>query len=153
MEQSMNITNGKTEIHINGDPNKTIWINLNDSGIITRANKAQKDLRQLADSLQTVSDKGLQGDTFFDALEKAEQKARDSLDYVCDAKVADIVFGLSSPFAVVKEDGTTYFEAFIEALMPMVGNQQKALHQAAQESKQRVAKYINKYARNREDAE
>ena len=152
MATSLNISDGRQEFHINGDPNKTIWINLNDSGIITRANKAQKDLRQLADSLQAISDKGLQGDAFFDALEKAEQKARDALDYVCDAKVADIIFGLSSPFAVVKEDGTTYFEAFIEALMPMVGNQQKALHQAAQESKQRVAKHTNKYARNRGNA-
>lgn len=149
MAITLNVLDGRKEFHINGDPNRAIFINTADVGILQRAKKSLQKIESVESELkQAESRADVDEETYFSMLEKAQQTAKDALNDIFAADIADTVFGLLSPFAVVKEDGTTYFEAFVEAILPVVERDQQALQKAAQQSKQRTAKYTNKYAKN-----
>lgn len=151
MAITLNVLDGKKEFHINGDPNKAIWINTNDTGISTRAHRAQKQIQQMSDRLQEAQEK-YEGkepdDAFFELLEEADHEAKKALNFVFASDIADTVFGLISPYAVVKEDGTIFFNEFLNSIIPFVEKGKSELKDKTLASRQRTGKYTNKYVRN-----
>ena len=151
MAISLNVSDGKQEFYVNGDPNRAIWINTNDTGIITRAKREVKKLEALQEEVM-LAEQTLDEDSYIDMLEKSEDVAKKTINMIFAADVADTVFGLLSPFAIVKiENGRriTYMESFFDSIMPYI---EKGIDGAVKEikaSKQRMSKYTNKYARNR----
>lgn len=144
----LNVCDGRKEFHINGDPNRAVWINTLDAGAITRG---RKEIGKL-DAIQKEVLKAEQGgddEFYFDVLEKAETALKFSLNMIFAADIADTVFGLLSPLAIVREDGTTFYEEFINSIMPIVERDCKAAQEA---SKLRVSKHIDKYSGNRDGA-
>lgn len=148
MATSLNISDGRKEFHINGDPNRTIWINTIDAGTITRAKKEIGKLNAIHEEV-LKAEQGDNDEFYFDILENAETALKNSINMIFAADIADTVFGLLSPLAIVREDGTTYYEEFINAIMPIIERDCTA---AQLESKRRVTKHIGKYINGRDGA-
>ena len=154
MATSLNISDGRQEFHINGDPKRVIWINTNDTGIITRAKREVKKLEALQEEV-ILAEQTLNEDAYIDMLEKSEDVAKKTINMIFAADIADTVFGLLSPFAIVKNENgrrITYMESFFDSIMPYIEKGIDGTVKEFQASKQRMAKYTNKYARNSDNA-
>ena len=151
MAISLNVSDGKQEFYVQGDPNRAIWINTNDTGISTRAHRAQKQIQQMSDRLEEAA-KQYEGkepdDAYFELLEEADKQAKDALNYAFASDIADTVFGLISPYAIVREDGTIFFNDFLNSILPYIEKGQEDMKGKVLASRQRTGKYTNKYARN-----
>lgn len=140
---NININDGLEKITINGDENRAIYVRTTDYNITSRAYQAQKNINTFLSSIKNKNPDNPKA--LVDFINTVDKKIREEINYIFDADVSDTVFGRCLPLAVVDKDtGTTYVEAFLDAIMPEI----KAMTEQAREaSEARIKKHTNKYAK------
>lgn len=150
--QNLNFDDGLKSFAINGDERRVIRFNPGDPDLIIRYNEAKKMIQNAStEKLALVKLDGqgkLQGsengddfDEAAQALEETNGVIRSALKLMFNADVYDTVFAGMSPFAGTT-DGRFVFEAFMEAVKPVLENG-IAEYRAA--SEKRMEKYTKGY--------
>jgi hypothetical protein len=142
--QSINFDDGYKEFMINDDPNKVIHFSPADFSILERFNVARKRIVEIRDNITDdikLNNAGEPLDELGEAaavIGKVSALIREQVDYIFDSKVSDMVFGNTSPLAMVK--GKPLFERFIEAAQPFI---EKEIRSEMAASEKRINKYIS----------
>lgn len=129
---------------INNDPNRAVFLNISDAGIVARVKEGYPKLMAIVDKVQKAmsndddSDEAL--DNLVKSLEVADKEMRELMDEIFDSKVSD----------ACAPDGTMYdlfngrfrFEIILESLVKLyttnMDNEIDAL-------KKKAEKYTKKY--------
>ena len=139
--KNINIDDGREAITINGDPNRTIYVQASDFNIKVRARQAQKNIADLLEEINKVSPEN--EEAFTDVLEEIDKKVRDQINFIFNADVSEPIFGACSPLMSLK-NGKSYVEAFLDAITPEL---EKIAKKAAEASEKRISKHTRKYAK------
>lgn len=142
--QNLNFETGLKSYTINNDPNKVVSFDPSDYNIITRIAKASTEIAEISKELSDTT--SLTGDlhdqTELDKIasmvSNADKKIRTQIDYIFNAPVSDIAFGVTSCMTTTK--GIPLYERFINAVIPIIEREVKAEQKASGE---RVSKYVN----------
>ena len=121
--QSINFSTGFKEYAVNGDENNVIKVNVSDLNMLSRFNEAQEKINALADEFKNI-DKPTP-----EQLAEADIKVRDVLNYTFGSDVCTPAFGNTNCFSPVS-DGKFLFEAFMEAFIPLIERDMKAVGNA-----------------------
>ncbi len=106
---SINFNEGYREYDVNGDKTRIVRFRV-DPNLKERVEKAMTDIDQLREKYGKM--KG-------DDLYKAGKEFREIINTAFDSDICTPAFGNASPFALVSR-GKTLYEAFFEALMPIL---------------------------------
>lgn len=139
--KNINIDDGREAITINGDPNRTIYVQASDFNIKVRARQAQKNIGDLLEKLKAQTPET--DEAFVDVLEEVDTKIREQINFIFNSDVSQTVFGACSPLMSLKS-GKSYVEAFLDAILPEL---EKIAKKAAEASEKRIAKHTRKYAK------
>lgn len=139
--KNINIDDGREAITINGDPNRTIYVQASDFNIKVRARQAQKNIGALLEEIDKATPEN--EDTFTDVLEDIDKKVREQINFIFNSDVSEPVFGACSPLMSLKS-GKSYVEAFLDAIIPEL---EKIAKKATEASEKRIAKHTRKYAK------
>lgn len=139
--KNINIDDGREAITINGDPNRTIYVQASDFNIKVRARQAQKNIGELLEELNAKNPET--DEAFVDVLEEVDTKIREQINFIFNSDVSQTVFGACSPLMSLKS-GKSYVEAFLDAILPEL---EKIAKKAAEASEKRIAKHTRKYAK------
>ena len=137
--KNISIDDGREAITINGDPERVIYIQTSDFNIQLRAVQAQKNIRILLSELDGINP--TTDEEYAHALENADKKIREQINYIFNYDVSTPVFGLCSPLMSLA-NGKIYVEAFLDAIIPEI---KKSAEKAAKASEKRIAKHAGKY--------
>lgn len=148
---NLNLAKHQEKIYVNKDlygEDKVIYIDTTDDGILLRARDsirrmtaAMHLIRQAEADLSSRERKGEDvTEERLDEREKTEKLIRDQIDYIFGYPVSEVVFGSTS--VVAPYEDTTYVEAFLNAIMPVIAEK---LQEACEASNKRVAAYTEKY--------
>lgn len=139
--KNINIDDGREAITINGDPNRTIYVQASDFNIKVRARQAQKNIGDLLEEINKVSPEN--EEAFTDVLEDIDKKVREQINFIFNSDVSEPVFGACSPLMSLKS-GKSYVEAFLDAIIPEL---EKIAKKAAEASEKRILKHTGKYVK------
>ena len=149
--QSLNFDDGLKSFAINGDESRVIRFNPADPDLIIRYDKARKRIKEMStENLAAVKLDGSgnllskEEDGYREAaqaLEEVNQTIREALKDLFVSDVYDIVFMGTSPFAGTS-DGGFVFEAFMEAVKPILEN---GIAEYRTASEKRMEKYTKGY--------
>lgn len=139
--KNINIDDGREAITINGDPNRTIYVQASDFNIKVRARQAQKNIGDLLEKLNAQNPET--DEAFVDVLEEVDTKIREQINFIFNSDVSQTVFGACSPLMSLKS-GKSYVEAFLDAILPEL---ERIAKKAAEASEKRIAKHTRKYAK------
>lgn len=139
--KNINIDDGREAITINGDPNRTIYVQASDFNIKVRARQAQKNIGDMLEKLKAQTPET--DEAFVDVLEEVDTKIREQINFIFNSDVSQTVFGACSPLMSLKS-GKSYVEAFLDAILPEL---EKIAKKAAQASEKRIAKHAGKYVK------
>lgn len=122
--QSINFSTTKKKYAINGDENNVIEVDVSDLNLIKRFEKATPKIEELEDKFKDIDSPTVE------QLEEADHKLRTILNEVFESDVCTPAFGNVNCLSPVA-NGKFLFEAFVEALMPMIKQDIKATAQAS----------------------
>lgn len=137
--KNISIDDGREAITINGDPERVIYIQTSDFNIQLRAVQARKNINALLSELDGINP--TTDEEYADALDLADRKIREQINFIFNYDVSAPVFGLCSPLMSLKS-GKSYVEAFLDAIIPEI---KKSAEKAAKASEKRIAKHTGKY--------
>lgn len=148
---NLNLGRHQEKIYINKPlygEDRVIYIDTTDDGILLRTRDAVRKLtaamRLIRQTEAELNERERKGEDVterrLDEREKGEKIIREQVDYIFGYPVSDVVFGTTS--AVAPYEGTTYVEAFLSAIMPVIS---KKLQEAREASNKRIAQYTEKY--------
>jgi hypothetical protein len=129
---------------INDDPSRVIRFNPSDFSILERFNEARRRIAEAQNTIENdvkINNNGKPLDELGEAaavISKINTLIREQVDYIFDSKVSDMVFGNTSPLAMVK--GKPLFERFIEAAQPAI---EKEIRAELTASQKRINKYVS----------
>lgn len=108
----------KTRFRINGDNDKVIWLNTNDTNILKRLDTGYQDLFNLSKDVSELDGVDTDNEEYMkhltSELDKLDKAMKDKLDYIFDEKISEIILGTNSAYDV--KDGKFMFEHIIETL-------------------------------------
>lgn len=147
---NLNFDEGLKSFTINGDESRVVWFNPADPDLLPRYYKALEIIKTAADDIpdgiRLDSAGNLSGENA--GLEEAAKALvtvngviREALSLMFNTDVYDVVFAGKSPFCLVS-GGRFLFEAFMEALQPVLRKETEAYAEA---SGKRVDKYLKGY--------
>lgn len=139
--KNINIDDGREAITINGDSNRTIYVQASDFNIKVRARQAQKNIGDLLEEIDKVSPEN--AEAFTDVLEDIDKKVREQINFIFNSDVSEPVFGACSPLMTLC-NGKSYVEAFLDAIIPEL---ERIAKKAAEASEKRIAKHTRKYTK------
>lgn len=139
--KNINIDDGREAITINGDPNRTIYVQASDFNIKVRARQAQKNIGALLEEIDKANPEN--EDAFTDVLEDIDKKVREQINFIFNSDVSEPVFGACSPLMTLS-NGKSYVEAFLDAIIPEL---ERIAKKAAEASEKRIAKHTRKYTK------
>lgn len=150
--QSLNFDDGYKSFAINNDESRVIRFNPSDPNQIQRYDEALKKIMaakdKIGEDIQLTPDGSVKAanDLEFAAkvLRDADNVVRESLNYMFNSDVYDVVFAGQSPFCMIK--GRFLLEHFLSAVGPVITQSSK---EAAAASERRMGKYLNKPRRKR----
>lgn len=134
---NLNVPDGRTTIYINGDKEKPVRINLYDESVFIRAKKAMEEI----ESITVQADEGMDVLMKIDEADRISNEVKRWINYIFDYDVSSVVFGNFSPMTIVTKSGKTYFQVFLDAIMPKISEAQKKSIDA---QRKRVDKYTAK---------
>lgn len=142
-QSNINIDTGLVSLTINGDKNKVISFNPSDFSIITRINQAYKDIEKFQSEIKNIETDTSKDDTAAiteasSQIEKLNNLVREKIDYIFNSPVSDVVFGNTSPLALVK--GIPLYERFLTAVMPVIKN---AIEEEKKSAEKRILSRVN----------
>lgn len=148
---NLNLGSGREKIYINKElygEDRVIYIDTTDDLILPRIRKASRELIAQMKVMQDKEDKLAEmekngddvTDERIDMRERCEKIIRDQIDYIFGYSVSDIVFGTASAMAPYGD--TTYVEAFLSAITPVISERLKS---AKEKSQNRIKAYTHKY--------
>lgn len=137
MSNNISFETGLKYFTINGDPDRKIYFDPNDIGIVDRIEEAAKSIQERAQEIGTVSS----DEEARAALRDLEAFSRNQVDAVFPTPVCDIVFGNACCVSVAPS-GKLYIESFLESIAHTIRRESKGAENAA---KKRQAKYLDKY--------
>lgn len=108
--KSINYGTGYKTYALNGDENNVIKINVSDINILKRAKEVQSFIDSLGD-IQPTPEK----------LTELDAVLREKIDYVFGSDVSEAAFGATNCFSLL-DDGRFLFQAFLEALLPVIAD-------------------------------
>lgn len=139
--KNINIDDGREAITINGDPNRTIYVQASDFNIKVRARQAQKNIGALLEEIDKANPEN--EDAFTDVLEDIDKKVREQINFIFNSDVSAPVFGACSPLMTLS-NGKSYVEAFLDAIIPEL---ERIAKKAAEASEKRISKHTRKYTK------
>ncbi len=125
---------GYKEYSINGDESRILRINTSDMNIITRMNKAEKELQKIADKCNSAT-----ADNAIETLSYLDNEVRKQINYVFDGDVSDIIFGNTNCISIA--GGKPIFENFLEAVLPII---KEDISTEQKKIERKVSKYTSK---------
>lgn len=125
---------GYKEYSINGDESRILRINTSDMNIITRMNKAEKELQKIADKCNSAT-----ADNAIETLSYLDNEVRKQINYVFDGDVSDIIFGNTNCISIA--GGKPIFENFLEAVLPVI---KEDISTEQKKIERKVSKYTSK---------
>lgn len=135
------IDDGREAITINGDANRTIYVQASDFNIKVRARQAQKSIGALLEEIDKANPEN--EDAFTDVLEDIDKKVREQINFIFNSDVSEPVFGACSPLMTLS-NGKSYVEAFLDAIIPEL---ERIAKKAAEASEKRISKHTRKYTK------
>lgn len=125
---------GYKEYSINGDESRILRINTSDMNIITRMNKAEKELQKIADKCNSAT-----ADNAIETLSYLDNEVRKQINYVFDGDVSNIIFGNTNSISLA--GGKPIFENFLEAVLPII---KEDISTEQKKIERKVSKYTSK---------
>lgn len=132
----INFSDGREEIKING---KSVFLRLTDPNIYIRGQKAKEKIKKLLKKFDNVPETPEDAVAF---LEEIDTALKEEINVLFDYNVSKVLFGSCSPLTPVDKNGTTYIEALLERLMPVIGDE---LEKSAEASERKIRKHTAKY--------
>ena len=126
--ETLKFDEGFREYDINGDKSRIVRFRV-DPNLKERVEKAMADIEQL---------RAKYGNMKGDDLYKAGVEFREIINTAFDSDICTPAFGNASPFAIVS-GGKMLYEAFLEALLPVLEKEFKAVQS---EIRPEVQKYL-----------
>lgn len=125
---------GYKEYSINGDESRILRISTSDMNIITRMDKAEKELQKIADKCKSTT-----ADNAIETLSYLDNEVRKQINYVFDGDVSDIIFGNTNCISLA--GGKPIFENFLEAVLPVI---KEDISTEQKKIERKVSKYTSK---------
>lgn len=125
---------GYKEYSINGDESRILRISTSDMNIITRMDKAEKELQKIADKCKSTT-----ADNAIEALSYLDNEVRKQINYVFDGDVSDIIFGNTNCISLA--GGKPIFENFLEAVLPVI---KEDIFTEQKKIERKISKYTSK---------
>lgn len=132
--ESLKFESPYKEYSINGDESRILRINTSDMNIITRMNKAEKELQKIADKCNSAT-----ADNAIETLSYLDNEVRKQINYVFDGDVSDIIFGNTNCISLA--GGKPIFENFLEAVLPII---KEDISTEQKKIERKVSKYTSK---------
>jgi len=143
----LSMTN-KTRFSVNNDPDRVIWLNLSDMGIVSRLADVEPKLQELLTEAQSkiegISDEDSSEAVvkLGEALKEIDQKMRALIDEIFGDGVSKVCAPEGTMYDMF--NGTFRYEYIIEAL---IGLYSENINKEYTALKDRTAKYTKKYSR------
>lgn len=135
--RSINFDDGRRSFCLNDDPNRVIWINPADIGIMQRLDNVYKRMKTEYDNLSGREQEITQEEFF-----NFSDKLKNELNYLFASDVADIILAGASPLATV--NGSPIILGFLEAVTPII-------EEYVKDEASLMEKRIRKYTEDIED--
>jgi hypothetical protein len=137
----LNIPDGRKEFFVNNDPNRVLRLNLTDDQLIPRIKKALDSLESYKEKVAETGDKY----EIEELIDDYNREVRERLNEAFDYDVSSAVFQNMSVTAQVTDDGKTFIEVFLDAIMEKIVAAQKEYQKNMRASNERINKHVNKY--------
>lgn len=137
----LNIPDGRKEFFVNNDPNRVLRLNLTDDQLIPRIKKALDSLESYKEKVAETGDKY----EIEELIDDYNREVRERLNEAFDYDVSSAVFQNMSVTAQVTDDGKTFIEVFLDAIMEKIVTAQREYQKNMRASNERINKHVNKY--------
>ena len=143
----LSMTN-KTRFSVNNDPERVIWLNLSDRGIVSRLADVEPKLQELLSEAQNKIENISDEDDaeavvkLGEALKEIDQKMREQIDAIFGEGVSRVCAPEGTMYDMF--NGNFRFEYIIEAL---IGLYSENINKEYKALKDRTSKYTGKYSK------
>ena len=134
MSNNISFETGLKYFTINGDPDRKIYFDPTDIGLIDRLDAAAKEIKERAESLENAQDP-------LAAIRELDTFAREKVDAAFPLPVCETVFG-NAYCVSVTPSGALQIESFLNSTAKVI---RRELDGASAAAKKRQGKYLDKY--------
>lgn len=153
--KNIDFNDGRVCYQLNGDPNRCIYINPTDTGIVERFRDALNNIKnfkgtdaekenRLNMAVESNKMRLEHLDDFVDVTAEKDKYVREQIDYILDYPASQVIFGRAYALSVLPS-GEMFYEVALDAILKIIKAEFEEAEKAFERKMKKAKKYTNKY--------